>query len=133
MKHWYRRQLIQGYTDMGTPLIPPPPAKIGLLDRVDGRTYYLLTTGSYPAMTVVLSSTALTDNFAGVRTYDAYFGPVLNGRWRLFSASGALAIEALANASDTSQTRIFARNATATDAVEVTAPGGVLTYTNIQL
>lgn len=136
MIQWNKtRKCIEGYLDMGTPQIPPLPTKIGLTDRVTGDVYYLTTDGVYPALTIVVSTMVVTDNVAGVRVYDAYFGPVVNTNMRLFVSSGTLSVEPLTErfVSGQGQTRVFARNANTSQAVEVTAPGGVLTYTNIQL
>lgn len=129
------RKCIEGYLDMGTPQIPPLPAKIAFVDRVDGLTYYLTVSGTYPSLTPVLSTTVVVDNVAGVRVYDAFFGPVVSTNWRLYTSSGSLVAEPLTETfvSGQAQTRVFARNANQSQAVEVTAPGGVLTYTNVQL
>lgn len=131
MNPWIKRQTIEGFLDMGKPQIPPLPTKIALTDRVSGIMYYLGTIGSYPTLTVDISAALVTDRVAGVRNYDAYFGPVVDKHYRLFVSNGLLDVELIDT--DQSQTRIFARNGNSTQAVEVTAPGGVLTYTNVQL
>lgn len=130
--HRIKRQTIEGYLDMGKPFIPPPPAKIALVDRSNGLTYYLMTSGTYPALAPVVSTIVVTDQIAGVNVYAAFNGPVLNTQWRLLSTGGTLSVELILDPA-ASQTRIFARNGNSRSAIELTAPGGVLTYTNILL
>lgn len=123
------RRTVQGRLDMGWPQIPPLPARIGLVDRGSGTTYYLGTAGAYPALTLVLTTTPVVDRVAGVYVYGAFDGPVVDD-WRLFVSGGNLATEP---APGLSQTRVYARSDNTGRALRVTAPGGVLTYTNIAL
>lgn len=123
------RRTVQGRLDMGWPQIPPLPARIGLTDRVSGTIYYLTTTGAYPALTIVLSSTPVVDRVAGVYVYGAFDGPAVDD-WRLFVSGGTLSTEP---APGFSQTKVFARADNTGQVLQVTAPEGVLTYTNIAL
>lgn len=105
--HRRKRLRIGPYTDLGGPFIPPRPAGFALVDRTDGKTYFITETagGATPAIVMTVISATWKDPI-----YEAFYGPVMpttKGRIRLFVSSGTLGNETT-NDDDNHQKTFFA-------------------------
>lgn len=115
-------RVVNGFTDMGRPRIPPVPTGIVFTDRDDGTEYLLSHSGG------TYTLTSVPGQFHG-KPWGPYDGPTLTspaGLLRLYVASGTLsyelAPEAMAGRRDQRiLTRDFSDNATL---FELTAPDG---------
>lgn len=131
-----QRRIINGYTSMGKPRVPPLPQFIIMQDRSTADFYVLTHTGVAPALTLE-PSLALPTKPDKVY-YGPYDGPYLNGNVRLYLSGGVLSAEFAQGPGLNYQQRVVSRRGNERDFVEITAPaewqeGDPLTYTVISV
>lgn len=86
-----RRQLINGYTDMGRPRVPPLPQNIVMTDRFNGQQYFLTHTGSAGFLVLELSTNM--PRLSETTIYGPYAGPYYGGYIRLYVQNATLLTE----------------------------------------
>lgn len=123
----YGHIIIDGYTYMGRPRVPPLPNRIALTDRTTGETKVL--SHDVGASNLVLAD--VTTSMSDITHFGMHDGPY-SGDYRLYLNNGTLAFE---YAPGYASSRILTRRAFDTTVLELTVDltNGSVVYTQIDL